>query len=532
MQLFDLFEAVTGARAVVYHRTKKRDNVAHISSAGFTAGEGALYGRGIYTTYDLHSQFSDYMKRYGTFIIKSAVDLRGFLILDAEPCRAVYGKLLTPLEQAKKFAWSGKWKQRAMAVNNGWLDGRVFDPAVFEYSSKAAKHIHDVEMITGMRGIVYTGKNDGRCVVVYDADSIIPLSYTHTPIADWASMADLPADELPWTRVLSRERVKQSTVATADMRFTTNPRDFDPTGLSERQILSFIKQAKYKAQEYDDPNDLDAATVEQWERVAHRLRATRSTPIQVALVAKSPTAVTAFLLPSVEAIRLAIKEDSGLAATQALIKLYRADSTPKATLDGLATELLAASPASFENLKEFDLPEAAIVAAVRAYPYNVTQTAQTPAVQMAALRDPYMIRYIQAPTEEAALYAVSVAGHFIASIANPSPAVQLAAVASEPNNMEVTVKCLTSEDAQLAAVRKWGASALRFIKDGAVTEALVNVAIDRDPKGTAQLCTDMPASMQHRVVARDPAAARYMRDYPSLDPAIAATLTSTQRQVS
>jgi hypothetical protein len=102
----------------------------------------------------------------------------------------------------------------------------------------------------------------------------------------------------------------------------------------------------------------------------------------------------------------------------------------------------------------------------------------------------------------------------------------LAAVAAQPSDPDQTSKYLTAADAQLAAVQKWGPRVLRYIPDGAVSETLVNAAIDCDAIATAQLYTDMPPEMQHRVIARNPTAARYMRQYPSLDPAIAATLKS------
>ena len=87
-----LFERVLGKLAIAYHRTHNIKGTKEIGTTGFKVGKGNTYGTGIYLTYQFEDQQDERMKKtYGPFIIRCKVNLDGFLILDADIAKIVYG---------------------------------------------------------------------------------------------------------------------------------------------------------------------------------------------------------------------------------------------------------------------------------------------------------------------------------------------------------------------------------------------------------------------------------------------------------
>lgn len=105
MKLYKPFfkEDIVGFNAFVYHRTKS-EYLDDIVSKGFSPGSGAMYGKGLYSTYDLDSQLKEKMERqYGNIIIKFKVNLHNCLILDYDQAMKVYGKEYTLMDQLKNL---------------------------------------------------------------------------------------------------------------------------------------------------------------------------------------------------------------------------------------------------------------------------------------------------------------------------------------------------------------------------------------------------------------------------------------------
>ena len=164
-----LTEEVYGAQAVVYHGTKA-DPLKLINALlndEFTPGVGAgsYYGKGLYTVYDPYkSRTMD--GGYGDFVIKLKVNLYGYIIFDQDTARVVYGSSLTPAEQAQKLGCSSATIKalKSTKLNNS------------EFTSGIAYRAHsDIE--SEVKGIVFTGKNDGRVVVIYDPSTVIPVAW-------------------------------------------------------------------------------------------------------------------------------------------------------------------------------------------------------------------------------------------------------------------------------------------------------------------------------------------------------------------
>ena len=77
--------------ATVYHRTKSVDSVSNMLTQGFRIGEGCLYGCGLYTTFDINSQFTDYMDTYGNYVTKWKVTgLDKYLIFQLQVAKSIH----------------------------------------------------------------------------------------------------------------------------------------------------------------------------------------------------------------------------------------------------------------------------------------------------------------------------------------------------------------------------------------------------------------------------------------------------------
>jgi 8-oxo-dGTP pyrophosphatase MutT (NUDIX family) len=203
-------EEIYGKFAKVYHRTHNHDTIQAIRSDGFRSGSGDMYGRGIYATYSLVSQFSPYMvDHYGEFIIKSRVNLDGFLILDEPVAKQVYGK---------RWKVSQQVQDRFKSDHSNWgeIDREIHQDHI---TSKLAHRIVSRNLVKGIRGIVYTGTRDGRCVVCYEQDTIIPMSWTKVSMNDIQELRKQKligvaeknlADRLQWTSIVNPQLLKKS----------------------------------------------------------------------------------------------------------------------------------------------------------------------------------------------------------------------------------------------------------------------------------------------------------------------------------
>jgi len=175
-----LLEEVYGAQAIVYHGTESdpRELIDALIDDTFEPGRGAgsLYGKGLYTVYNLKgSQTGD--GDYGDNIIKLKLNLYGYIIFDPDVALKVYKAPLSVVEQAEEVG-AGKdiienLKQITM-IEGG-------------YSSVAAKEAS--KFLKGrVKGIVYTGGVDGRCALVYDSTTAVPIAWKRFTDSTWKSV--------------------------------------------------------------------------------------------------------------------------------------------------------------------------------------------------------------------------------------------------------------------------------------------------------------------------------------------------------
>jgi hypothetical protein len=195
-----LTEEVYGAQAIVYHGTKAKPEIMiqALLDDTFTPGKGAgaMYGRGLYCVYDL-SGTNTARGSYGQYVLKLNVNLYGYIIFDPEIASRVYGQSLSTAEQAKLVRLDRDVIEKLKQI----------EPTSSRFSSDEAQKA--VEFINGRcKGIVFTGRNDGPVVVVYDPTTVIPVSWTQ---ASQALSAD-PSTGVwnPVDRDMIREPIRKS----------------------------------------------------------------------------------------------------------------------------------------------------------------------------------------------------------------------------------------------------------------------------------------------------------------------------------
>ena len=186
-----LLEEVYGAQAVVYHGTKADPDflIDTLLKNEFKPGEGAgsMYGKGLYTVYDFPGTNTS-KGNYGDYVIKLKVNLYGYIIFDPDVALKVYKKPLTPAEQAEEVGYSD-------TVINALSSVSLHHSGVFTSNSalsvsKTLQHY--------VKGLVFTGENDGRVAVVYDPTTAVPMAWKRV-----AKRGRVPKGKVsdPWTPV-------------------------------------------------------------------------------------------------------------------------------------------------------------------------------------------------------------------------------------------------------------------------------------------------------------------------------------------
>jgi hypothetical protein len=196
-----LLEEVYGAQAVVYHGTKAdpKKLIAALLKDQFKPGEGdgSLYGEGLYTVYDLGKvplQTSGKPIKmptdedwknvfgsktgsggYGNHIIKLKINLYGYIIFDLDVAATVYGKPLSIVEQAQEVGLDESLVEELRSLRAYETD-KYTGPAALQASGFLAGKV---------KGIVYTGSRDGRCALIYDPTTAVPIAWKSISDKNW-----------------------------------------------------------------------------------------------------------------------------------------------------------------------------------------------------------------------------------------------------------------------------------------------------------------------------------------------------------
>jgi hypothetical protein len=172
-----LTEEVYGAQATVYHGTNADplDLVSALLNDKFDPGRGggSMYGKGLYTVYDLKGTQTE-SGDYGPHIIKLKLNLYGYIIFDPEVALKVYKSPLSVVEQAQGVGLDEDIIEKLQGVK---IDPNNFTSVAANFASKFLKG--------RVKGIVYTGSNDGRCAVVYDPTTAVPIAWKNVRDTSW-----------------------------------------------------------------------------------------------------------------------------------------------------------------------------------------------------------------------------------------------------------------------------------------------------------------------------------------------------------
>jgi len=176
-----LLEEVYGAQATVYHGTEAppQELIRALLDDTFKPGEGAgsMYGKGLYAVHKLEGSKTE-RGSYGPHILKLKVKLDDYIIFDRDVATRVYGKPLLPQEQALRAGLDDTVVEKLGEAGFN----RLFDSE--DFSSDTAEVVS--KFLAGRcKGIVYTGRNDGRCVLVYDSTTAVPMAWKPVGAKSW-----------------------------------------------------------------------------------------------------------------------------------------------------------------------------------------------------------------------------------------------------------------------------------------------------------------------------------------------------------
>lgn len=188
-------EKIYGLLGFAYHRTDEIGLKAILNNK-FLPGGGDAYGRGAYLTYELESQLrSNMVNNYGEYIVKFKVNLDKVLIFDKNIQKIVYGKEMKIIDQISYFKL-GKY-----------FDNKIKD-YFFDYNTKftsvGARDFYDKFKFIPkiLNGLLFTGKNDGLVLVMYNTNNMHPISYC------FSDENKLNEKDLEWNKSLDKNLIK------------------------------------------------------------------------------------------------------------------------------------------------------------------------------------------------------------------------------------------------------------------------------------------------------------------------------------
>jgi hypothetical protein len=178
-------ENIYGNKAIIYHRTSAKDLINKVYDKGFQPGDGDTYGKGFYGTYDMLSQIIGDMEKYGETIVKFAVNsVNNFLFLDYKEF------IKSPL--SKKINWTPKTfiidQMKYFGFDKIDSLDKISLSYEFPYTSDIAQRLflkYGGLIYKIIDGMVFTGRNDGKVLVCYNTDLLVPLSYSKDDGQTW-----------------------------------------------------------------------------------------------------------------------------------------------------------------------------------------------------------------------------------------------------------------------------------------------------------------------------------------------------------
>ena len=184
-----LDEEISAGSFIVYHRTSTTN--PENFNKGYKTGYGAMYGAGLYTTYELAQQLEPSMvSTYGNTIVEFKIQNNNkFIILDYPEAKKVYGQKYTLMDQLKKVM-GGYFNK---FFNNHRTDLINFNDELNTQentrTSRIAEKLSAIrDFITHVDGVIFTGQNDGNVLVLYNTNLANPLRYSLDNAETWNNL--------------------------------------------------------------------------------------------------------------------------------------------------------------------------------------------------------------------------------------------------------------------------------------------------------------------------------------------------------
>ena len=220
---------LSGSLLTVYHRTRSEDLGGSICSIGFIAGGGKAYGTGIYSTYTYESSTrNSNMGAYGSYIVKGEVDINGFLILDYDLAKQVYGSNYKLTDQIRRIVGEDKVINSSLDETNQrkQIEKWSNDLENIQWSSDVADTLSGKYGLdkTGLKGIIFSGRNDGNVCLIYIPLMVTPIGFAKVDGAtylnpEWKSC---PEQNIAEMREMREDKNKMEIFADARMELLSD----------------------------------------------------------------------------------------------------------------------------------------------------------------------------------------------------------------------------------------------------------------------------------------------------------------------
>lgn len=201
-----LLEELKGSHMIIYHRTKNKYLKDILLKGEFKGGGniGAMYGEGLYTTYEDMPEDSQNADWYGHITLQFKVSLDNFLVLDYD----VFEKLSSYKKILEQFIYK-KTNMHTKLDKTNFVDAQLIYYE-FEKIDEYSQYLKDKQyssqlfqeiladnpyMVKVVDGVVYSGESDGKCCVVYNVRSAIPIKI-RSPLSDYQWISVLNKKEL------------------------------------------------------------------------------------------------------------------------------------------------------------------------------------------------------------------------------------------------------------------------------------------------------------------------------------------------
>lgn len=236
----DIKMILGGGLPITYTKSlnELRKTINGIDATGIKANPGMYGPPGVYNTYELSSQLTGKMYHYGSAIIKSFLKLNHVLILDFTYAEKIYGTLAKPAAQLALFKC--KLPPKLLKLAEEAFRASEKDPK-FLTSLQADPITNSSEFIKAVKsgqikGIVFTGSNDGQVLVAYDDDILIPISWC---------FADDKKQITPWYKFSSTGGRNLRKIASGKMKYQY---DFNDSIFTRGKWLAAVM----KSQNYEE----------------------------------------------------------------------------------------------------------------------------------------------------------------------------------------------------------------------------------------------------------------------------------------